>query len=319
METDQLIAYLNKTLPEAQQQEVENWIHQSESNRHTFEQVAAVWEASYRQPGQIDTQQAWKKVRSKIKPATNVRRLWMQRAGIAASIALLIAAAFWFWPTKVEWELISSLEHPVEMSLTDGSLVSLNGNSQLSYPAKFSKRERRVSLEGEAFFDIARMPEKPFLIEAGMTEIQVLGTSFNVMAHPDSAAVRVQVNSGTVAFYSKDASNDKLILRAGEAGIFNSEIGALTKIASPDPNRLAWHTKVFSFDNTPLNQVIDQLNEVYDTEIKVDNKAILDCPLTATFEKQQPEQILEVLSYLLNIQITKEKDGFLITGGTSCE
>src|SRR5690606_39189801 len=136
-----------------------------------------------------------------------------------------------------------------ELTLADGSIVWLNSNSKLYYPDEFGS-ERKVYLEGEAYFEIKPDPNKPFRIITGKGVTEVLGTAFNLNSTGDK--VTITVMEGMVAMYPEKQSEKKIILEKGESGFFHQAENELSKILMDDPNFLAWKTGIVRFEDSSL-------------------------------------------------------------------
>ncbi len=190
--------------------------------------------------------------------------------------------------------------------LADGSLVYLNGNSEISFSKKFSVKDRKVSLKGEAFFEVQRNEEIPFSITTYKTITQVIGTSFNVYSD-QSKQVRVFVVSGVVEFFT-GKRKDLVRLEAGEQGIYNPGLTGVEKENINDRNFLAWKTGILYFDETPIPEAFRLLQEQYSRVLVFEEKQD-DLPtLTTTIDNQSLEAVLEELNLLLNIQHETRND-----------
>ncbi|MCK5346671.1 MAG: FecR domain-containing protein, partial [Candidatus Heimdallarchaeota archaeon] len=180
----------------------------------------------------------------------------------------------------------------------DGSLVYLNGNSEISISKKFGVKNRMVSLKGEAFFEVQRNKNIPFSISTYKTTTQVLGTSFNVYSD-QSEQVRVSVVSGVVEFFIRN-KKDLIRLEAGEQGIYNPGLAIVEKEKIYDKNVLAWKTGILYFDETPLLEVFRLLQEQYSRVLVFEEKQDNLPTLTTSFDNQSLEAVLEELNLLLN-------------------
>ena len=142
------------------------------------------------------------------KPGTTVR-IWI---GVAASLALFIFAYTYFFTME-----LSRSSEPIELvtkttskgqkatiTLPDGSVLKLNSESSITYPKQFNKNVREVSLNGEAFFEVAGNPKKPFIVSSEGLRTKVLGTSFNINAYKDFSEIAVTVVTGRVEVSGKD-------------------------------------------------------------------------------------------------------------------
>ena len=184
--------------------------------------------------------------------------------------------------------------------LADGSLVYLNGNSEISFSNKFGFNNRKLTLKGEAFFEVKRNEKIPFSIKTHKTTTQVLGTSFNVYSD-QSEQVRVSVVSGVVEFFTHKR-NDLVRLEAGEQGIYDPDLAGVAKEKIYDRNVLVWKTGILYFDETPLPEVFRLLQDQYSRVLVFEEKQD-DLPtLTTSFNNQLLEAVLEELNLLLNIK-----------------
>lgn len=313
---------------EADEQEInllEKWVQENNENRQLFIQQKRTWQltqSSKSFDGQFDTDKAWNQMESElfgkeqnlVKSKTiNFKPFYRMAAAIAAIITIGYFI-FYLVYANGKQELIA-LESTLTESLADGTEVTLNRNSTLIFPKEFKENERLVELEGDAFFNVARNPDKPFIIQSGEILVEVLGTSFYVNAKPNEAKIEVTVETGKVAVYSN--AEYKIELEAGDVGTFNKQNKNLSKTLNNDSNFLAWKTKKLIFDNTSLDEVISKIQETYGVNIRVSNTDILSCRWTASFDNQQLETVLNVLEETFDLQI-KQSSEEIILSGTGC-
>jgi ferric-dicitrate binding protein FerR (iron transport regulator) len=194
------------------------------------------------------------------------------------------------------------------ITLEDGSIITLNSDSKLIYPREFGKNERRVELIGEAFFDIAKNPNKAFIINAKNAEVKVLGTSFNINASTNK--VEVLVKTGTVQFSSINKPGNKLILIPGDfASLRESN---LEKVESRDDNYLSWKTRQIIFRDTKLQEVAKVLNRTYQVQINFQDSELKNLPLTTTFDHDPLDVILNSMCSPFNLVYEKKGKQVLI-------
>ncbi|WP_143306214.1 FecR family protein [Chitinophaga vietnamensis] len=147
-----------------------------------------------------------------------------------------------------------------QITLPDGSRVWLNASSAIRYPAAFTGKNRSVGLTGEAFFDIVKDDNKPFIVNAKNVQTQVLGTAFNVMAYPDEESVNTTLVQGSVKVNSR-------LLQAGEQAQVNKEGGLL--ITRPSLEEiLGWKNGEFYFRNTNIRNIMREVARWYDVDVK---------------------------------------------------
>ena len=197
-------------------------------------------------------------------------------------------------------------EQGKEIVLPDGSTVVLNSESTISYPNTFADNERKVVLVGEAFFDVTKNQEKPFIIETKNTEIKVLGTSFNVNANLPDNQVEVFVKTGLVQLSDTRDVNKKILIKPGDVGLVTSK--NLSKSLNKDLNRIAWKTKEIIFHEDNLSYVIQTLNKVYNTNISCIDQKILDLPYNVTFRDQDIDSVLNVICMTFDLKIDYSDD-----------
>lgn len=149
-----------------------------------------------------------------------------------------------------------------QLILPDGSHVWLNAASSIRYPTAFPEDKRMVEVSGEVYFDIAKDDRKPFIVTAKGMDVQVLGTSFNVMAYADEAAVKTTLVQGAVKI------NADRILHPGEQAVLYHASGELS-VNKPDMEEiLGWKNGEFYFRNTDISTIMRQIARWYDIEIK---------------------------------------------------
>lgn len=314
MDYADLIEYLNGHADAAQQKAVEAWIKVDTANEAEYLKVKRIWESQTGAPPDPQVDIAWERVKAQIQPVR--KRRWIY--GIAAAVTLLImlvGGSYFFSAAPPLLVATTTLgDSTTLITLSDGSRVWLDQASTLRYPKSYTDKRREVELLGRAYFEVAKAAA-PFIITAGDTQIEVLGTSFDVMARPDSNYSEVLVNSGRVAFYSAVDENNKVILNKGEAARFSKSNKELVKKEYYDPNKLAWYTKVLRFENSPLREAFLLLEKTYGINLQVEKEAILNCKLTATLPADNSENALNVIVTLFDLQLEeKEEQQFLLKG-----
>ncbi len=318
--------YLAKEASAEEITALEKWIAESDENKDTFNKYKQSWILSgiKKKNKNIDLDAEWTMLSSKLfeqrietVSSPKIRKL---QPGlplffrIAAAVVVLFAVSFFLYnfflkPGTVEMMAATTIETE---TLSDGTTITLNRNSTFKYPKKFTKDVRKVELTGDAYFEVEHNKNQPFIIESQNIEIEVLGTSFYVDSHEDNSTVEVVVNSGGVALRS-DKEN-QIILKAGDKGIFDKKTGQLFREKNTDVNYNSWKTKLLVFDDTKLAEVVDKLNEVYDTNIEIINPEIDNCRITVTFDNMTIEAVINILRETLDIVIEKHDNGYFISG-----
>ncbi len=151
-----------------------------------------------------------------------------------------------------------------KLVLPDGTTVWLNAASSLRYPTAFTDGTRTVEIEGQAYFEVAQNSNKPFMVQAGKTTIQVLGTGFDIMSYPDEKEQRTTLVDGAVKVIS---GKTEKILKPGQQVALDNETGVATVQDADVQGVIAWKTGFFEFDNVSLATVLRQLGRWYDLDI----------------------------------------------------
>lgn len=320
MDTTLFEKILSATASEKEKQAFEKWLQESESNQLHFEQLKLLWDKTKRIPEtvQFNAEAAKKNLRLRVQQRRSLvskRKVYRTWLSIAASIMLLLGLGLlnnnqqWI---SLEKTIVYQAQDAVkEVVLYDGSTVWLNAHSSLTAPEKFNHGQRRVKLNGEAYFEVARNEAKPFKIKAGKTVTKVLGTSFNVKMDTIQSSVSVVVNSGKVAFYPKGHRRNGVILLAGDMASFEALNSEINKTKNHNLNYLAWKTHILTFQSAPLKEVCKVLSDYYHKPVTT-NLSEDKYVITGKFEKESIEDILSTIQLTLDVNIEETNDQIVI-------
>lgn len=334
-EFDQQISrYLSGELSPEELRDFEELLRSDPELKARVAEYRKIWDAAdesaSRQSYDLDAE--WKLMKAQI-PELSMDNADMEHHGKSRSllfytyriaavlIAGLLIAFGWMYGTNIlGTEKIVAHDEALEVLLEDGTHIILNRDSKLRYKKSFAPTGRKVSLNGEAWFDVARDTARPFVIDAGPATVEVLGTSFNVNAYKINSTVEITVKSGMVALTSgqeKQAKQEQLILRAGNSGTYHKQNQEMVLIPQADPNNISWKTRELYFDDSSLQEVVDLLNKVYGAHLVIANEELAACPLTVTFSNQSLEAILNVLKVTLDLKLSRQGDEIRLDG-TAC-
>ena len=310
-----LVNYLLDEATAAEKAQVEQWIAADAGNRLYFEQFRRVWDESRKlaQGSTADENLAWRRFQTRIgttRPAARPVRS-MQWMRIAALFILIVGAALTAYltlkPEPVTQLTASAGSSAIKDTLPDGSTITLNKNTVLTYPSSFEGSSRSVKLEGEAFFNITPDKEKPFLISVNDVTVKVVGTSFNVRGVNGNTEVIVETGIVQVTKNGKTVE-----LRPGEKVLIGRQDTVLQKQKETDALYNYYRTREFICDNTPLWKLVEVLNEAYDANIVVENPALRAQQLNTTFSNESLDRILEVIALTLNLTVHKENGKIIL-------
>lgn len=199
-----------------------------------------------------------------------------------------------------------------ELVLKDGTKIWLNNNTTLKYPKRFSRNIREVILEGEAFFEVEKDPDKPFIIKTNQTLTTVLGTSFNIRAYPNENKTTVSVATGKVQMNPNKSLNQSIILTKGETGIYEQTIDSIYTNRLNNINSFAWKTDNLLFDNMLLTEVCEILSNYFSQKIIIADPKLEKLTFTASFKNQKLNDVLNVIDFTLNIEHEFKEEAILL-------
>ncbi len=301
--------------------ELAAWRSQSESNESVYQDTLKVLSTLGQPEFAPDIDAAWKKLDARITSGEpKVISLFNRKNFRYAAAALLITAGiatFTYLSGNRSGQemLVAAVDRPQEMQLPDGSTVRVSEHSRVNY--KTADGVRHAELEGEAFFEVVHDEDEPFVVMAGDVLIKDLGTAFNVRALPGAATTEVFVESGEVQFYTSE--NEGLKLTKGERAVFNRSSGEFRKLPSAATNNLRdFRTRAFTFTNSRLKDVVNELNTVYGSNIVLADERISNCRLSVSFRNEPLEVVIQVIRETLDLE-TKMSGDTLILNGNGCE
>jgi ferric-dicitrate binding protein FerR (iron transport regulator) len=274
----------------------------------------------------FEQRQAWEAVRKqtiKSKPIPNVRSMPVLQKGpamffrIAAAFIAVTAVGllvYWMATRNLTADLVAE-NSILQETLKDGSEVTLDRRSTLTYTPQFNRKERRVQLSGSALFKVTPNADKPFIVETPEVNVQVLGTSFYVRARESEQEIDVVVEEGSVSVTVE--TGETITLEENEMAVFDKQKAVLAKKINRDQNYLAWKTKRLVFENTPLEAVCAALSRAYDVDVQLANTYLRDCNLTATYENYSLDDVLMLIRETLNLR-TKKKGRLILLDGEEC-
>ena len=192
----------------------------------------------------------------------------------------------------------------VNLTLSDGTEVMLNADSEMKFPNRFEDAEREVYLKGEAYFDVVSNPEKPFVIHSRGSVIRVLGTSFTVSSYEEDRQVRVVVKEGRVSLEGESGDeNRKTLLAANEMGKFLRDSKKI-ETAQVDDMELyfSWREGYLKFREESMSHVALDLKRRYGIEVNFRDSEIRDKKLTAFLKSRSIQNVLDVIAMSLNVE-----------------
>lgn len=305
--------FLGEALPE-EAMFVDEWKNMNETNRKYFDDAALlVGFATHTH----QVTHLYQSIRNQIHQQERSRKIKLQRSAwwaVAASIVVLATIGYLFSmgksSSKPDEYIVAT--NVTQKSLVDGSLVTLNKHAKLTVKGGFNKKERRVVLKGEAYFEVVHNTEVPFVIECEGLEITDIGTAFNIKSTPNSDTVFIAVTEGVVEVKQAE---QKLQLGQGQSVVYRKSTHQFyTPNQTINSNVTAYKTKHFHFEETSLAEVINTLNAVYGEVFVLGDENLGKCLISVDFRNELPDTIVLIITETLGLSYTKQQHKFVITG-----
>ncbi|HST57245.1 MAG TPA: FecR domain-containing protein [Longimicrobium sp.] len=232
---------------------------------------------------------------------------------LAAMVVLLLGALF-AWqalrggdPRNAVRTYVSGVGQRDSVRLSDGTRVLLGPGSRLTLAAGYGGRTREVELRGEALFDVPHDDARPFTVHAGGAHVRDIGTTFSVEAD-SGGGVRVVVTDGAVALRAgADAGGDEMVLRQGERGVL-PEGGTRAQRAAATADDLAWTRGELVFRDASITDVAAEVRRWFGVELRAGDAAVAGRRLTASFQGEDRDQVLQVIALALGAEMTVRGD-----------
>lgn len=297
---------------EAELKRLEEIIAYKQIHQETFDALEGTWHKTEAARGitSDDVEREWKKLDSVIKENKHAQNTAPMLKWAAAILLVLASTVIFFLVNNNSTTQIIANEISKE-NLIDGSLITLNAGAAITYNKQFNKKNREIWLTGEAFFEVRKDPDKPFIVHAGDISVTVVGTSFNILTNSANNTSEVLVNSGIVEVHH---GATKLRLRKGDIGILNKSTGKFSSRSNGDINLLAWKTRKLIFEETPLSVALTHINNVYSDSVYVKNEGLKECPVTVTFDQMSFDAVIKILASTLNLEVVENPQVILLSG-----
>lgn len=228
---------------------------------------------------------------------------------LAAAVALIGVLGFsaYHYYNSIHIITVSTLAEVKEITLPDGSAVTLNHHSTLSYSAKFNEQEtRNIELSGGAYFDVTKDKEHPFIVQTNDVDIKVLGTQFNVDAYPKDSLIKTTLLEGSVAVSSNN-TKENLILEPGQSAVYNKENISLTlEVAENVQDYIAWRNGNLIFSNISLAEITRTLSNSFNVPIVFDDPELANYKMSGKFTvKDGFDKILQIMKNVCDFEYTR--------------
>lgn len=324
---ERIARYLSDEMERDERLEFRQELSQNTYLKAEVEMMEKVWEdikpsTSVTIQTEPDTNNAWETLSGRLEkdgllPAQkNMGSGFPYWLKIAASLLLLVSlgmAAWFIAENRSGNQLLTLSTDDADITfvqkLNDGSVVFMARNSFVSYPKEFEKQQRKISMSGEAFFDVSHNPRQPFYVETALAGIEVMGTSFNIK-ELDANTMEIYVETGKVKVNLKNNDGESFVLEQGELLEINNGIAA--KSYAADIYNTAWRMNHMQFKDATLENILSVLNQNFPVQMMVEDPGLNKRKLTVTFYNTSPEIIGELIALSLDIEHVTSDDNVII-------
>lgn len=320
---DLILDYLTGgSVPDEFKRAIHRWIVDHSDEPEQVESMCKIWERELRLNRNNHDVAGLSKVMSEIDPeresslteymagqkgngSSFKERIRKSTKLAAVSLIVLVFAALSYFlyirNADATVVLTTAKRTTAEYSLPDGSRVLLNGNSRLSYKSKSFASNRKVSLEGEAYFDVAHEATHPFQVDMSGFVIEVLGTMFNARNYSHSALKEVVLQEGKVKIEEKKGNNS-VILLPDQRYVYYSDKGESTVEDVKAEEYCNWHLDNYKIEDEPLRKVLLILSRKHCLDLETDPDVDLDRVLSITITNEPVENVMGTISYIAGFE-----------------
>lgn len=245
-----------------------------------------------------------KNVRRKVRPSTpRIMITWSRVAQIAAAVVIpmLVITSIYFYRSSMALEsqdlvILTGIGERANIVLPDGTRVAINSESKLSYsPHSYNKKSRTVDLEGEAYFEVTKDPDKQFVITTNDIQVTVLGTTFNLSSRNETPTVELNLLTGQVLFHALKAGTERK-LKSSQRAVLDKATGSITVTDIIESQVAKWKIGELYFHNATLNHVIETIEKHYSLKIDItSNSAYIEDLFSGTIPTSDLLEALKII------------------------
>lgn len=294
-----------------------DWLASSARNKENFLKIKKYWDAEVTSAKLQNPEITYNKLLERIRKSERkdtVRKLWLKYAGAAAVAIIIGISGYWIGGQKnitpvqyysyITGNSISSFELP------DGTEISLNKNSILSYSSSYGEKIREVSLEGEGYFSVTKDRAKAFIVDLNGSKISVLGTVFNVKNYKKENVTTATLLEGSIRF---ETPEQQILLKPDQQLVFNKSENKIDIENVSSDLVTAWKSHLIKYKSIPFKEFLNMLKEQYDVEIILSNEVLGNQKVTGSFDESLTvDQILDLMKKNLSFKWKKQGANYVI-------
>lgn len=323
MNEELLLKYISGQAANDEMKLVQEWILSSNQNQKEFSRIKNIWILSGLENEidpvrkQVGIQQTLVKVRglNRRKQLKEHRLAWGKYAALLMLTIIISGTVGYFisgqkHPDGGFVEVIAAKGERSQIVLPDGSKVELNSGSKLQFEPAFRSEKRVVTLDGEAFFQVAHQASRPFIVRTSKLDVEVLGTVFNVSSYANEAEITTFLKSGKVRI--KTENGQQVMLEPSQAADFNKESGKIKVVDLNSTYLVDWTRGLLTMKDETIESLSKKLERKFNVSILFGDEEVKTHRYTGSIKDEELDTILEALKFSSSVSYTKQEGQLIL-------
>jgi ferric-dicitrate binding protein FerR (iron transport regulator) len=320
-----ILAHLDGELTGEDLKKLTDWLADSRENVRYYAQIKDLWEASLTDASRIaETEKEWAKLIQKIKKEvrhnmfrhhTNLQIIWRFAAILIVGIVMgVLVVKYTSERPPLYITAVAPKGSVTQMILADSTVVYLNAGTEIRYSPESEQKKREVFLNGEAWFDVSKQKNSPFVVHTSLYDINVTGTQFNVKSYDSDPEITTTLEEGEIRINATEKFQlaEAIILKPGEQAALDKNTKQINIKQVDTKLFTSWKDNKLIFLNMNFKELIVLLERKYGVEIEINNQGILKYHYTGTIKNESILEILEIIKHTLPIQYKIEGQKIII-------
>lgn len=315
--TREELSALKKWLSDPKTQlDVESWLSEHWASSPEIDSTTLI-ETVFRQIQEYEEEH-------QSKSGFSIRRILKVYQKVAAFLLIpILGLGILYWvsqynqPVGQYTETIAPRGQKSQIVLADGTKVWLNSDTKIKYPGNFSKNQRDVYLDGEAFFEVAKNEHQPFVVHTSQVNVKVLGTKFNIKAYADESDVETSLFEGKINLIMNNSSSGSPVekeVKPGQSFVYSKTDHQLVANRFPQEEINGWKKNQLIFKDDTFSNLVRKVERWYDVKVVYDEKQFDDRRLTVElYEGERLDRLMSIISLALSVDYKYEKGEIILT------
>jgi transmembrane sensor len=314
MTDELLIRYITGQATTEESSQVFDWANQSEENQQELVRMKNAWvlagldRETDQGKKENEIQKIFDQIWVQLQKPQFIRTITMWCKIAAILLIAILSGVFGYFVSrpKTVAETFTEVFVPrgerSTVTLPDGTLVHLNGDSKIKFPSAFSTKTRNVEIEGEGFFEVVHNSEKPFIVSALGVNIEVLGTRFNVNCYPNEPIIQTYLESGRVKVTIPNSKYGNIILKPSEALNYNRSSKCCQKIIYCDKRLMDWTRGILTVQGETIEELAKKLERRFDIQIQFNDNEVKGHTYTGSIRDEELSNVLGALQFTSSLR-----------------